>query len=187
MLQKLKLLATMYPDEYRAYYNYAFFAHDNAQQYSTARDFLGPALSVHNPQRAYSYYQLGNANLALDQYKEALDAFKQFDSLGTHNYKRAFADTYAAQRQFAKAQSVLATQKVDALGGIALEGNMPDVSRATSIYSPYKDCGLFGTYFYGNEVFTRYMTYTGIFIPAHYGDKVIFLLIFSIFLLKTTF
>ena len=54
-------------------------------------------------------------------------------------------------------------------------GTMPDVTKATTIYSPYRDCGLFGTYMYGNEVFARYMAYTGIFVPAHYGVDVKFL------------
>jgi processing peptidase subunit beta len=52
-------------------------------------------------------------------------------------------------------------------------GNMPDVTKGLSIYSPYRDCGLFGTYMYGNEVFSRYMAYAGIYIPAHYGLNVI--------------
>lgn len=51
-------------------------------------------------------------------------------------------------------------------------GNFPDVTRAQAIYSPYKDCGLFGTFVYGNEVFTRMMAYTGVFIPASYGTYV---------------
>jgi processing peptidase subunit beta len=48
-------------------------------------------------------------------------------------------------------------------------GSMPDLQRAVGIYSPYKDCGLFGTFLHGNECWTRQMTYTGIFIPASYG------------------
>lgn len=51
-------------------------------------------------------------------------------------------------------------------------GSLPDVTRAQAIYSPYRDCGLFGTYLYGNEVFARAMAYTGIFIPASYGHYV---------------
>lgn len=51
-------------------------------------------------------------------------------------------------------------------------GMCPDVQRAQSIFSPYKDCGLFGTYLYGNEVFARAMTYTGIFVPASFGTYV---------------
>lgn len=51
-------------------------------------------------------------------------------------------------------------------------GQLPDVQKGLGIYSPYKDCGLFGTYLHGNEVFCRQMAYTGIFIPASYGKFV---------------
>ena len=50
--------------------------------------------------------------------------------------------------------------------------NFPDVTRGQAIYSPYRDCGLFGTFLYGNEVFSRMMAYTGVFIPASYGQYV---------------
>ncbi len=46
---------------------------------------------------------------------------------------------------------------------------LPDVTKAQSIYSPYRDCGLFGNYFYGNEVHVRHMTYTGLALPPYYG------------------
>ncbi len=48
-------------------------------------------------------------------------------------------------------------------------GQLPDVQKGLGIYSPYKDCGLFGTFLQGNEVYTRQMTYTGLFIPPSYG------------------
>lgn len=49
---------------------------------------------------------------------------------------------------------------------------MVDMQRAVGIYSPYSDCGLFGTFFHGNECWTRQMTYAGIFVPASYGHYV---------------
>ena len=55
-------------------------------------------------------------------------------------------------------------------------GSLPDVQRAQAIFSPYRDCGLFGTYLHGNEVFTRAMAYTGIFIPASYGVYVTYII-----------
>lgn len=51
-------------------------------------------------------------------------------------------------------------------------GQLPDVQKGVGIYSPYRDCGLFGSFFYGSEVFTRQMTYSGIFIPSAYGTFV---------------
>lgn len=47
-----------------------------------------------------------------------------------------------------------------------------DVQKGCGIYSPYKDCGLFGIFMHGNEAWTRQMAYTGIFIPACYGQYV---------------
>jgi len=48
-------------------------------------------------------------------------------------------------------------------------GDRPDISKGCGIYTPYRDCGLFGMYLYGNDVWTRYMTYQGISQPANYG------------------
>ena len=33
--------------------------------------------------------------------------------------------------------------------------DLPDVTRAECLYSPYSDCGIFGNWFFGNEIFTR--------------------------------
>jgi processing peptidase subunit beta len=51
----------------------------------------------------------------------------------------------------------------------ALLGDLPDVTRHETIYSPYSDCGIFGHYFFGNEVFTRQMNYCGVCLPTIYG------------------
>lgn len=48
-------------------------------------------------------------------------------------------------------------------------GILPDVTKAQTTYMPYRDCGLFGMYIYGNEVFSRNMCYYGISMPANYG------------------
>lgn len=57
----------------------------------------------------------------------------------------------------------------------ALVGNLPDVTRADSHYFAYSDCGMFGNYFFGNEVFTRQMNYCGVCLPtiySHYLNEV---------------
>lgn len=57
----------------------------------------------------------------------------------------------------------------------ALLGNLVDVTRADAHYMAYSDCGLFGNYFFGNEVFTRQMNYCGVCLPtiwAHYLNDV---------------
>lgn len=128
MMAKLKLLATMYPDEYRAYYNYSYFANKDAQQYSAAKDFIVAALSVHNPDRGAAYHQLGIANLALGNYEAATDAFKKFESLSTESYHRDLADTYAAQRQFQRAYKILETQTPTELSGLLIQYRISDIS-----------------------------------------------------------
>ncbi len=128
MLQKLKLLAAMYPDEYRAYYNFAYFAHNDAQQYREARDFLTPALSGHNPSRYVSYQMLGTSHLALSEYEAALAAFKQSYAVKPEGYNRNFADTYAAQRQFEQAQKVLTTSSLGGFGNAFIEEHLGEVT-----------------------------------------------------------
>ena len=57
----------------------------------------------------------------------------------------------------------------------ALLGNLPDVTRADSHYFAGSDYGLFGNYFFGNEVFTRQMNYCGVCLPtiySHYLNEV---------------
>ena len=54
----------------------------------------------------------------------------------------------------------------------AMIGDLPDVTRHECIYSPYSDCGIFGHYFFGNEVFTRQMNYCGVALPTIYSHYV---------------
>lgn len=51
----------------------------------------------------------------------------------------------------------------------ALLGDLVDVTRADSLYYAYSDCGIFGNYFFGNEVFTRQMNYCGVCLPTIYS------------------
>lgn len=51
----------------------------------------------------------------------------------------------------------------------ALLGDLPDVTRADSHYMAYSDAGIFGNYFFGNEVFTRQMNYCGVCLPTMYS------------------
>jgi predicted Zn-dependent peptidase len=49
-------------------------------------------------------------------------------------------------------------------------GELVDVTRQDCVYSPYSDCGIFGNYFFGNECFTRQMTYLGLCMPTYYAN-----------------
>ena len=53
-----------------------------------------------------------------------------------------------------------------------LLGNLVDVTRQECLFSPYSDCGIFGNWFFGNEVFTRQMNYCGVALPTIYGHYI---------------
>ena len=48
-------------------------------------------------------------------------------------------------------------------------GELVDVTKQECVYSPYSDTGIFGNYFFGNEVFTRQMAYLGLTMPCFYS------------------
>ena len=50
-----------------------------------------------------------------------------------------------------------------------LLGYLPDVTIQNCHYAAYSDCGLFGSYLFGNEVFTRAMNLVGLHIPCTYA------------------
>jgi len=51
----------------------------------------------------------------------------------------------------------------------AMVGDLVDVTMADSEYYAYSDSGIFGNYFFGNEVFTRQMNYCGVCLPTTYA------------------
>lgn len=53
-----------------------------------------------------------------------------------------------------------------------LLGDLPDVTLHKAHYFAYSDCGLFGNYFFGNEVFTRMMTCCGFSVTTLYGNYI---------------
>ena len=51
-------------------------------------------------------------------------------------------------------------------------GDLPDVTRQACHYKAYSDCAIFGSYLFGNEVFTRQMNWVGLAAPVFYGEFV---------------
>jgi putative peptide modification system cyclase len=109
-MRRFRLVTEMYPDEYRAYYNYAFFAHNDGQQYEAAAKFIDPALSPQNPSRRNAYYMLGHIDLSLGRVDEALKEFKQAESLGVRGHLREYAEAYAVRRDYVQAENIVAQQ-----------------------------------------------------------------------------
>jgi putative peptide modification system cyclase len=116
LLPKYKLLASLYPDSFRAYYGYSITQFGN-HGYRDALDFLTPALSPKNPAYGNAYFLQGAILLALNRYDDARAAFQQSEALGVAGEKLEFAETYAAQRDYAAAGRVLASQTQNGLPG----------------------------------------------------------------------
>jgi processing peptidase subunit beta len=51
----------------------------------------------------------------------------------------------------------------------SLLGDLVDVTLGEAMFHSYSDSGLFGNYFFGNEVFTRQMNYCGVCLPTIYS------------------
>lgn len=120
-LQKFKLLASLYPDEYRAYYNFAYFAHYDLLQSAEALAVIDPALSAKNPARSSAAFLSGVAHLALNRPDDALRDFELADSLGMRGYRREHAEAYAAKRDYAMAQKIASIDSRTGLVSVDLE------------------------------------------------------------------
>jgi len=53
-----------------------------------------------------------------------------------------------------------------------LLGDYVDITRADCHYFAYSDVGMFGNYFFGNEVFTRQMNFCGVHTPTMYSHYI---------------
>lgn len=127
-MRRLKVLAAMYPDEYRAYYNFAYFGLNGGQRYQESLDQLTLAINVQNPQRGSASYLQGALHSALGQHDEAIAAFERSQSLGVRGQLRQYAEAYAAQRRFPDARRILATTSAGGLRAGAFEERLPDIS-----------------------------------------------------------
>lgn len=51
-------------------------------------------------------------------------------------------------------------------------GDLPDVTRQACHYKAYSDCGIFGSYLFGNEIFVRQMNWCGLVAPIFYSEYI---------------
>ncbi len=125
LLPKYKLWAALYPDSFKAYYGYSFEAWGN-HAYLDGLQFLTPALSLKNPARGKAYYLQGVLLLSLNRYAEARAAFQQSESMGVAGRKLEYAETFAAERNYASAGRVLQSQTRGGMAGADLELRLDD-------------------------------------------------------------
>lgn len=108
--ERFQVLAALYPDDYRARYNFAYFAHLDLLDHSSARRMLAGAMVPQNPARANATYLAGAVALAMNQVNDALALFEQAETLGPRPLRHEYAEALIAKRRYAEAEAVLAAQ-----------------------------------------------------------------------------
>ena len=127
-LQHFRTLAALYPDEYRAYYNYAYFAHFDLLRSADGMAMLPPALEAQNPQRAFATYLAGSMALALDQPQDAIAYFEKAELLGVVNRRREHAEAYLALGRPDAAARVVARQRGEGSLSMDLDARLIEVT-----------------------------------------------------------
>jgi putative peptide modification system cyclase len=89
-LPQWKLLGQLYPDEFRAHYNYAYFSHVEGRVDKDVLSILDSALRPQNPAAANAYYLKGLLQLYQNDYRASLDAFNQAERNGIKGTKIEF-------------------------------------------------------------------------------------------------
>jgi putative peptide modification system cyclase len=126
-MERLKVLAGMYPDEHRAYYNYAYFGLHAAQRYRDSLAFIDGALVPQNPGRASAYYLAGALKLALADTDGALKMYQLAEDHGLRGGdQRAYAHVYASMRRWDEAEARLAKQQATGVPAADFEQRLPE-------------------------------------------------------------
>ena len=127
-LEKFKLLTTLYPDEFRGYYNFAYFAHQDLLMNEAGLAMIGPAIATQNPARANAQYFMGKLQLALGRTQEAIASFERAESMGVRGYKRDLIEAHAVGRDYARAARVARDQASTGSVGVDLEMRLTEAS-----------------------------------------------------------
>jgi tetratricopeptide (TPR) repeat protein len=129
-LEKWKLLATVYPDDFSGLSDYAYALKEYANRYEEAISYLKQSLSNKNPHRAASNYLLGVLFAEAGNYKDAAQAFSASVRQGAHFQNAFYASVYAAQRRFNQAATLLAKGKASGTGSFDIIDSATPIAMA---------------------------------------------------------
>ena len=123
-----KVIARVYPDTYRAYFQLAYNRAFYFQEYQQALAELKPALTQQNARLPGALHMSGLLYLGMENYTDASRAFERAESLGSRDPIRYHADTFAVLRQYGRARELLKTQKKTGFAGADLDARLPEVT-----------------------------------------------------------
>jgi putative peptide modification system cyclase len=109
-LPQWKLLGQLYPDEFRAHYNYAFFSYLAGNVDNETINTLELAIKQQNPSLSSTYYLKGLLLLYQNDYKAALKAFNEADLKGIRGSKTEYVLAKLAVDDYKGAVDVLGSQ-----------------------------------------------------------------------------
>lgn len=127
-VEKFRMLAALYPDDYRAYYNFAFFSHFDLLQTAQARELISSAEAPQNPGRSDAAYLAGALDLALNRYDSAIAQFDKAESYGLTGFRVEHIHAYLALRRHADVARVASLQVSSGSAGVDLEGRLHEVT-----------------------------------------------------------
>jgi putative peptide modification system cyclase len=104
-LEKWRQMASMYPDFFRASANVGYALHAR-NRFQEGLPYARQATSPKNEFNTLSWDLVGRLALGLEKYDEAKQAFLKANAMNGTSAAGRLANTYAAQRQFAWAESV---------------------------------------------------------------------------------
>ncbi len=126
-LPRWKLLGQLYPDEFRAHYNYVLYSYFNNQVGEEQLAIIESALRQQNPALANAYYLKGVVLLYQNNYRQSLEAFKQAEINGVRGYKSEYAMAYLANNDYANAAKVLKSQTESGVAGADIATRLPGI------------------------------------------------------------
>ncbi|PRH81759.1 putative peptide modification system cyclase [Arenimonas caeni] len=127
-VERLRLLASLYPDDYRGRYNAAFFAHFDLLRSEQVAEVMAGTDVPQNPQRPSAVYMIAAAELAKGDAPAAIALFEKSRTLGMRGSLRELIDAHASLRQYDQARRVAGQQTAVGLPAQDLESRTFEAS-----------------------------------------------------------
>jgi putative peptide modification system cyclase len=122
-----RLLGKLYPDEFRAHYNYVFYSYLDGNVDEEKRQVIESALRQQNPGLANAYYLKGVVMLYQNEYKAALEAFNQAEINGVRGFKLQHAMAYLANDDYRNALKTFKSQTQSGMAGADIANRLPEL------------------------------------------------------------
>lgn len=107
-IERWRLLANLYPDDFRAQGALGYNLWLRANRYEEAVEATLRNVHPANPRRGLGHYLLGQLYLGQERYDNAIEQFRESEAQGFRLENSAYASVYAVRGEYALAQRTLA-------------------------------------------------------------------------------